>query len=267
MKTKATTPRFDWYSGSFDSSESAVEALETLTDESPRQCRPRNGYDKAYELRNEGCTVARVMSGERFDWAYFEASGEDAHIVANLLRLEKVPHTVARADACADVNSKTAYTRFETALLTQLPDHIIRTNYSQTKNGRTASTLYLGSRKSEAFARVYEKGKESPETHAADTVRIEVQARPHGAARKVWAAKASPLQIMSVPRWSETLLSLVDLDRLPPPKRTERMSDLEGALTFMGSQYRRRVAELVELHQGDLDAVWTDLRRYFMIAG
>lgn len=264
---QSTPPRFDWYSGSFEPSKAISDLLGTLIDENPRACRPRNGYEKALELRRDGCVVARVMSGSKYDWHYIEASGEDSVDVSNLLRTAKVPHTVSRADACTDVTAATAFADFETKLLAELPADVTRTQYAQTRNGETAATLYLGSRKSEAFARVYEKGKESPDTHHADTVRLEVQARPHGANRKRWAATATPHEIMSLPGWSSQLLGLVELDRLPPPPRTRRVSDLEGALTAMGQQYRRRVLELVELHEGDLEGVWEELQGYLGLTG
>lgn len=262
----ATPPRFDWYSSSFEPSGQVADVFAPLVDESPRPCRPRMGFERAFELRRNGCTVGRVMSGSRHEWAYVEASGEDAPALAEHLRGAGIPHSVARVDACADVVSETAYDSFEHVLMSTLPLNVTRTRFEQTRNGQIASTLYLGSRKSESFARLYEKGKESPETYAAGTVRMEVQARPKGTERKAWAATATPHEVMSIPGWSGTLLSLVDLDRLPPPPRSKRVSDLEGALEAMGSQYGRRVRELLALHGGDLDATWGDLQQVFGLA-
>lgn len=237
-----------------------------LIDERPRPCRPHNGYERAWELRRAGCTVGRVMVGERFEWPHVTASGEDAPDLADLLRSEKIPHAVARVDACADVDAPGTFEHFERTLLEVLPARITRTQYKQTKNGQPASTLYLGSRKSESFARVYEKGKESPDRYSPDTVRLEVQSRPSGPDRKQWAASATPHEVMSLPKWSGEMLGLVQLDRLPTPVRAERVSDLDGALEAMGRQYGRRVRELAARHGGDLDAVSADLLRVFGLA-
>lgn len=258
----ATSPRFDWYSGSFEGRRDILGTFEALVDETPRPCRPRMGFQKAYELRRAGCTVARVMAGTRHEMPYVEASGEDAGDLAELLRSERIEHIVARVDACSDVQSPGAFVGFERALMEQLPQRVTRTQFVKTQDGVAASTLYLGSRKSEAFARVYEKGKESPDTHHEDTVRVEVQARPKGA-RKSWAAGASPHEIMSLPGWAGVLLGLVGMGQLPTPARAERMTDLDGALAAMVKQYGRRVDELVELHSGDVDAAFEDLRELF----
>lgn len=260
---QGTSPRFDWYSASFQPSGSLCGDFLPLTDESPRAARPRMGFDTAFELRREGSTIARVMAGRRHDWAYVEASGQDAEPVAALLRLGDIPHAVARVDACTDVISHTAYQQFERTLMTVLPPRVTRTRFEQTKHGRTASTLYLGSRKSESFARLYEKGKESPETYHADTVRIEVQSRPKGPGRKAWAATATPHEIMSLPRWSDALLDLVSMGRLPTIAPQKRQSDLDRALAVMGAQYRKRVHELLARNGGDLDETWQQLQKVF----
>lgn len=264
---KATRPRFDWYSGSFEPSRASEGVVGSLVDEAPLPCRPRNGYEHAWELRRGGVTVARMMSGSAHEWPYVEASGRDAVDLSERLRGAGIEHRVARADACVDVVQRDAYAVMESVLVNDLPERVTRTQYVQTKSGETASTLYLGSRKSEVFARVYEKGKESPGQYAPETVRMEVQARPGSPERKAWASSATPQEIMSVPKWAGVMLGMVALEQLPTPPRGKRVSDLDGALAAMAVQYKRRVYELLERNGGDLDLTAADLLEVFGLTG
>lgn len=255
----ATAPRFDWYSATFDPDGRPSKIFESLIDEDPRPTHPRLGYSQAWELRRGGSTIGRVMAGGMHDLPHVVSSGADAAEVAAVLRDGGVDHSVARADACVDVEAPGAFALIEGRLLEDLPQRVTRTRYEKIQNGETASTLYLGSKKSETFGRIYEKGKESPDRYHPDTVRLEVQTRPNGPGRKSWAALASPHEVMSLPAWSTDVLGMVGLERLDTPVRARRKSDLEGALDACIAQYGQRLLELLAVHGGDVDSWSADL--------
>lgn len=80
-------------------------------------------------------------------------------------------------------------------------------------SGERGRTLYLGSRSSSVFARLYEKGKEQlakgNDEAPADWVRLELVYRPKGRPAREAASHLSPLDMWGVALWSRSLLDAV----------------------------------------------------------
>lgn len=262
MKIALEPPRFDWYQGTveMDSAHLLDLANTVLGDEYPVPSPGRNGYARGWEIRKEGAKSAIVYEGGIHDFPHVTASGEDAPQLARFLRSSSHKHRVSRADVCVDTDTPGAFKNLFTALRSISRDAgLTATLMHNPDDGQAGATYYVGSKTSEVRARLYEKGKQLPEAERPDWVRFEVQARPQRE-RKSWAAEAGEWDLLGSAQWSrkfaaETLLVAASA----PPTRSERVSDLEGALRTLSSQYGRRMLELLAQHGGDVAAFGLEL--------
>lgn len=253
--------RFDWYQGTLpdDSSVSGVDVLLHLSDGAPTLVPGRLGYSRGWALTRDGSSFATVYQGaSRGDHVW--ASGPAAPVVAGALRCHQEGHSVSRADACVDFSGGSDFFRDVRSLaVSAFSGRVIMTDYVEHGLKGDASTFYVGSRKSETRIRLYEKGKQD-DGYAADVVRLEVQVRPQTADRKAYAATVEPDAFFGFARWSRRLFSEVADTAVPAaPNRSERVSDLDGALDTLALQYGKRLLELEQRYGGDAAAAWVDL--------
>lgn len=257
--------RFDWYAASVDmpGDDLAEALLATLGDEPPAPLLARNGFSTAVEIRRGGCRAALLQWGGCHDRAHVIGSGADAPAVARFcrqtLRAHAVSHTVARADVCVDTDSTGAYGALRAALRACAREHRAKGHTYVPNDPRDGETTYIGSKTSEVTARLYEKGKQLPKENRPDWVRYEVQFKPQKG-RKEWAATASASDLLGAARWSRAFAAeVLGVAAAAPPARSQRVSDLEGAIATMCGQYGNRLLELFEFHGGDLTAFGLEL--------
>lgn len=235
-------------------------ATTVLGDESPVPSPGRNGYARGWEIRKDGARSAVVYEGGIHEFPHAAASGETAPDLANFLRGSSHRHRVSRADVCVDTDSPGAFDHLCTALRTLAKTSgLTATLMHNPDDAEAGATYYVGSKTSEVRARLYEKGKQLPEANRPDWVRFEVQARPQRE-RKSWASDATEWDLLGTAQWSrrfaaETLAAA----GTAPPTRSERVSDLEGALRTLTGQYSKRLLELLEHHGGDVAAFGLEL--------
>lgn len=255
-------PVFDWYQGTFPEGArlGARDVLGMLADE-PLQALPgRYGYSRGWDVRRDGSTLCRLYEGHGLR-DHFVATGADSPEVAAAVRNRVPGHFVSRADVALDfVAGPDFFATTRELLHSRLAGSVVLTDYVETAPAGTSSTLYVGSKKAEVRMRVYEKGKQDPETYAPDTVRMEVQVRPGKPDRKAYAAGLDPLAFYGMARWSrEALQAVTGLHAPAAPVRSARVSDLDRALDTMACQYGGRILELLERLDGDLAAGMADL--------
>lgn len=251
--------RFDWYQATAAErvSASAVEVLAVHSDDHPEAIKGAHGYSRGWAMRREGRTFARVYQGHGLP-EHVVASGEDAPAVADLLR-GHLPHQVSRADVCVDYEGGDATFAQVRAMAESVAlGRVVITDYVERAPAGTAATCYVGARSSEVRARIYEKGKQDPR-YPVGTVRAEVQTRPSSRDRKQLAATLDPAAFWGLSRWSRQLMAELGVMVPAAPVRTPRVSDLDGALNAMSSQYGRRLLELAERLEGDVEAFALDL--------
>lgn len=235
-------------------------AATVLGDEFPVPAPARNGYARGWEIRREGARSAVVYEGGLHEYPHVAASGENAPSLANFLRSSTRPHRVSRADICVDTDTPGAFQDLFGALRTiARTSNLTATLMHNPDDGGAGATYYVGSKTSEVRARLYEKGKQLPEAERPDWVRFEVQARPQRE-RKSWASVANEWDLLGSAQWSRRFASeTLSGASTAPPTRTERVSDLEGALRTLSAQYGRRMLELLEQHGGDVSAFGLEL--------
>ena len=262
MKIALEPPRFDWYQGTVEMPSDHLIDLATtvLGDESPVPAPGRNGYARGWEIRKEGARSAIVYEGGIHDSPHVIATGENAPPLANFLRRSTRSHRVSRADVCVDTDTPGAFKSLFTALRTISKDAgLTATLMHNPDDGEAGATYYVGSKTSEVRARLYEKGKQLPEAERPNWVRFEVQARPQRE-RKSWTSEAGEWDVLGSAQWSRRFAAeTLSVAATAPPTRSERVSDLEGALRTLSAQYGRRMLELLEQHEGDVSSFGLEL--------
>lgn len=251
---------FDYYTASIAAEpDQVVTMIENSTPDTKFvRSRPRSGYERAYKAVRGDFTFAEVQwggptVGERV-WA--SGTGCSAPEFAELVR-SSFPdsHRLLRADVAIDYCSEGAWDHVSSVGLAAADKFGLKTSvvgdYHRAQDGRT---LYIGSRRSPAFQRIYEKGKK--EGGHPDWVRSEIEIKPKTIAAKAAYSKASPRDMWFATSWTsfvaKTLEGIEGL-RLAPLGTVRRLTDDERALAFMGKQYGNVLNRLLERHGGDLE--------------
>jgi hypothetical protein len=262
-KLELEPPRFDWYQATVETSpdELIYRATSALANEPLVAITPRHGYDRGLEFRRDGARSAVLYHGGIHDNPHIMASGEDAPSLAGLLRGAELRHRVSRADVCVDTDTPGSYKRMYADLrrLVRENGKLSATLMCNPDDAQAGATYYVGSPASEVRARLYEKGKQMKDPLRPHWVRYEVQARPQRE-RKAWTSTASEWDILGSALWArEFARDTLALGVSAPPKRSERVSDLEGSLRALSRQYGRRLDELAQKHGGDMASVGAEL--------
>lgn len=255
--------RFDWYQATVDTTPDDLihRATAALSNEPPAPITPRHGYDRGLELRRDGSRSAVLYHGGIHDNPHIMASGEDAPALAGLLRGAGLPHRVSRADVCLDTDTPGSFKFMYAALrrLVRENGKLSATLMCNPDDDQAGSTYYVGSPASEVRARLYEKGKQMKDADRPHWVRYEIQVRPQRE-RKAWTSTASEWDILGSALWARDFArDTLSLSVSAPPKRSERVSDLEGSLRALSRQYGRRLDELAHKHGGDMSALGSEL--------
>lgn len=240
--------RFDWYAATFHGIENPMVVLGSLRELLPvaevRESRGLHGYRQRFQLLSgSGDELASVMCGG-IEHPHAWASGPDTPAFVDAVRTAFPRHRVTRMDAAEDFDIEGSYdtlrgvckqVRERTGIKGReiVPD--------QPEDGRT---YYLGSPKSPARCRLYEKGLQErartigdPEAISPDWSRLEAQVRPQKDSRET-AAAATPEQAWGYAQWLQTLAAEAMTLDIPRVKgRVWQASDDERALAFMVSQY------------------------------
>jgi hypothetical protein len=177
---------------------------------------PRHGYTSAAKLNHAG-NVALVFHRT-------QGAGDETHVtcqgtwsaqLATHLRIAHPMHGVARVDSALDVDEP-GFWDWLIPIALDLADQlgITVTHEGDWHRGELGRTLYLGSRKSAVFMRIYEKGKqlrsmrEDPDA-SLHWVRLETQCRPEKAfKRQAWTA--TPHEVFCTSKVATRLLSIMD---------------------------------------------------------
>ena len=208
---------------------------EAFPDASHSCGRGRHGYTDCYTLSVAGERVCDVLSGGTIG-VHVVSSGSASAEIATLLRTVYPDHRVTRADGAIDRVEAGGFDRVSGDLLRFAEAAGLTINQMGDWTRGQARTLYVGSRKSPVFLRVYEKGwKESGDP---DWYRIEVEVKPKGDARRD-VARMSPFELFGTSRWlsdAAPLLGLSDLAHVPVGTLW-KLSNEDRARAFLMRQF------------------------------
>jgi len=214
-----------------------------------------HGYDvkTAGMIGFLGKKTKHVFYGQRQEWAMFQVSGYMAREWTNSLLA--TPGKATRLDLQVTVRLPGAVTEtIQQAEASSIAAKPADGRHWQTRLVRTdgrAQTVYIGSRTSEYFGRIYDKYAESGDEVYRDCVRYEVEVKGD-AARDMWAAlKASPRahqnMISFVIAWfhAHGVEIAIDVPLAPPelPKKQVQHED-ERRLGWLFHQVSGTVAKL-----------------------
>lgn len=270
---EASALGFDYYRCTFKAD--YFDVLEVLADAFPE---PGFTHADALAIRHFGPGTevrdpqdVRVFALHRVpgtDRAHLIVSGFYSPAVAAAVR--HLPHSVARVDVRLDLASPGLFGRLDRLTARFARSHRLTRQVIRNDDLEKGATIYLGSRTSAFFVRIYQVGLkrakdegrtgDSISIREASAVRIELEYKPAKGPDKVAASLLDPLQIWACTDWTQKLLDLVaglKADRVFLVKPDE--TDLERALRWMCRQYGSRLRELMALHHGDLEAFGADI--------
>jgi hypothetical protein len=239
---------FDWYRATVPAS---VELLTQVTMElAGKYAQIEEGKGRFNYLRSRvvsagGDRVATILYGGSNGHPNIEASGNRAPALAAMLRAGG-PHRVTRCDVAVDLYGEglfdelgalaTSIAREQGLCLRRVSNPIDRT---------AGDTVYLGSRKSVVFARIYEKGKADRRAYSDDHaevlhgwVRCELEVKPQKE-MKSRAAFIEPDEFWGISAWTAQLASeALSMSPDPLPFHPRRLASDERAYRFAIAQYR-----------------------------
>jgi hypothetical protein len=206
---------WDWYQASFSADPDAVIGL--ICSELNCICeltkpQPPYLYGVAFhplEVRSGKIdtkhTLMTLHYGGINDRLLLRASGEEAEVFAPFIRKHWPDHQVSRADMAVDFDQKGIFLELSSWLLEYAKANKLKTGFAgDWANGTQGRTLYVGSRQSAVYIRLYEKGYQQlslGSKHASlDWVRFEAEIKPQTKAAKKNLSIMAPHQCFGVSR-------------------------------------------------------------------
>ena len=264
--------RFDWYRATVPTRpEWIVKAVQSLVEGpcSVDEGKGRFNYRHATTIVSGGDRIATVLHGGPNGDPNVEASGERAPDLAELLR-SMGPHRVTRADVAIDLYGDDAFRQTEEIAHRIASDTGLTLRKIASPLDRSAGeTVYLGSRQSALFARIYEKGKAESAVYgdvAPDAlkpwVRCELEVKPQKD-MKAKAATMSPEAFWGCSEWTARLASeAFAMSPEPVPFHPRRTASDDRAFAFMCDQYRNLLQRRCEeRHGGDFLSLAREIYR------
>jgi hypothetical protein len=204
----------------------------------------RFNYTHATTITDAGERVATILHGGPNGHPNVEASGERAPALAALLRAMG-EHRVTRCDVAIDLWGWDVFRSTEQLAMAIAQQERLQVRKVATPLDRTAGeTIYIGSRSSSLFVRIYEKGKADRAMYggvATDTlepwVRCELEVKPQKD-MKATAATMTPDAFWGCSDWTARLAQeAFAMAPEPIPFHPRRTASDDRAFEFMIKQY------------------------------
>ena len=261
---------YDWYSCSVDLSPSFLRTkiISNYDMADWVSSVPKNGYLYSESLMRGDTKLCQIFYGgdSQGTMVFCEATGEAAPMFAELMRAD-IPHRVSRVDIAIDFNEPMAWVNMHTygvflANRYGLKDKFIGSSGSECLDSADIDgrSLYLGSRQSVGYVRMYEKGKkDNPDKP--NWVRFEYEFKPKGDARYKYST-ASKAEILSSTKHGSDALKffLSETAMRPCAAGTVRvLPDRERTLRALRRQYGAFIRSELETAGGCVNTVMTEI--------
>lgn len=257
---------FDAYSATvFANPDALFEDLQLLLESAGFACLATDGLKARFYARNrqlvdfKGHQLLSVKSGGANPHPHVECTGRASQTLARYLR-EGIPHRPTRIDHAVDLQAAGLFHRLNRYSRRLAKQHrlkwVPKGDWVTPDAGRTVE---LGSRSSQVFVRIYEKGLEYANKQGVyitdelrNWVRIEIEFKPQTQAAKTLALSVEGPQLWGSTSWTDQLArEVLSMDTQPVSIRQRRESNRERALRFMGAQYSAHLRALLVECQGD----------------
>lgn len=257
---------FDAYAVSVYAGVDPGTLLQTITkslDLDIKQTAPKFGYLQAYALVRGDVNHALFQfgGGNVGKNVYVSFQGRMSHAFYEWVQSSGYSFSVLRADVAFDSEGSV----FDSvARITQemILDRRLKSSVAGDWVNQAGRTLYIGSRKSVCFGRIYEKSKQLglPDSHEFD--RIEFEFKPDKKSRKR-AASLSPVSFIQTSPWAVDLCNRIFSAGISPSDPLHRpwsASDHDRSFGHLCRQYRATLKKELDNSCGCLD---TFLRNLF----
>lgn len=249
MMTGGNYSRCDWYSATVDApTDGLLSGFVDHFDASLRETVAHNGFKRAVEVVHGESRIAVVSWGGVNVRPSVISSGSTSQAVMAYLRSLTCHHSVSRIDAAVDCVATSAFSQITAMVLQLLDEHRFRgvvpaiSQVGDWIHGK-ARTLYVGSRTSRTFLRIYEKTAErlaaGDKNVPENWVRVELEYKPLNSAEKRRASTLSPDDCWRASAWTRGVFAnLCDTD-LPMslPVSISKPSTRSKAVSAMIRQY------------------------------
>ncbi len=205
-------------------------------------------------LAPSGHRLLSIRSGGQNAHPFVECKGAHSDVVAAAIRLFE--HSPARLDSAYDLRGPTVWDEL-CAICDQFEagaydggERRVRLNHQGAKrdNPDRGTTLYLGSRSSQTYVRVYQKGLQIAEEmglHGDDIpdelrhwVRVELEYKPDKRFARMKAAKLAPAELWGCSPWTRCFAKLalsIDAEKIKMSEKRE--TNEERAWRYCLQQY------------------------------
>lgn len=259
---------FDWYQCalSVDPQEVVSAAERFFRDESDmvvrmRHITPQRPYKTAVELYSVSPSHEVVFCSVHFggvnEKCMFRATSDRATRGAEFVRSRFPDHTCSRVDVAMDFCEGPELFGVLVDWLVEYANNCnpkmavdYRGDWSNASKGRT---LYVGSRKSATYIRLYEKGFQqiavgNPDADP-DWVRFEAEIKPEKKEGKAKLARATPEQCFGCSRLLRDFVEFISGDKLEPITvgKVRKMTDHDRTFSHMCYQYGSVLMDQLEM--------------------
>ena len=256
---------FDYYQAAVEASPEWVipALLEQYPHASVDSEKATNGYERACVIHRGDNKLCRVQwGGNTGDMTQVRGTGENAQECAQAVRGLWPEHRLQRADVAEDYSEDGVWETMSEYGLYLADQYKLkvdqRGDWARQDAMGKGRTLYLGSRQSLAFLRVYEKGKEKAVRSGGACVdphhvRAEAEIKPQNKVQGYRLARLEPRDYWRCSPWLNqysTILFLEDMERIRVWNVRKR-SDDDMAFDFMLKQYGAVLARQIAANGQD----------------
>lgn len=220
--------------------------------------RPKFGYAVAYRLFRGDINHGLLQFGgdNVGSGIYVSILGSMAGAFRDFLLAWRFDFVVLRADVAFDTVGS-VFDRVARIAQDLIADRRLSSSVAGDWVNRKGRTLYIGSRQSICFGRIYEKWAQLglPESAAFD--RIEFEFKPHKKARAA-AATLLPVDFILSSRWASDLCNRLFAASLCSSLTLDRpraQSDHNRALAHLCKQYRKTIEHELDISGGCVDTL------------
>lgn len=264
---QALSGRFDAYCATvFGPADAVFDELLCLMESAGIGAHEVDGGKVKFYARNrvlvddKGHRLLAVKSGGANPHPHVECKGYASPLLGDYLR-GGVRHRPTRVDHAVDRRGPELFDELLQYARELAKKHRLRLSFKGDWSTPDAGrTIELGSRASQVFVRIYEKGLEYafklgiPVTdELREWVRIELEFKPQTQTAKALAPTVTGAQLWGATQWTDELArEVLSMATEAVSIRERRESNRDRALRFMGAQYAAHLRSLLTDCKGDL---------------
>lgn len=271
--------QFDWYQGTLEACEptqAIIKPLREVFDLSDwKQGRGLHGYQRTLNLVRGSTKFVTLAYGGN-DGLHFISTGEHSPIVAPIIRDLKdssfLCHQVTRVDSKMDFEEQGLFDKFARAMINyannRKPQALKINMVGDWANGK-GRTLYIGSRQSQVYVRLYEKGYETGEklgleVTRPDWIRFEVEYKPQSRENRFKAQILAPDDIFKVSYIPEMMEAMGLESGIQISIYDKKITDHERSKYYMFRNYGATMAEIVKNNGGAFEPLFDEIKEHLI---